>query len=176
MAESTVTQSNPVTNLTCPRCKAPLDAIQVAPGNSELILVRRQPPPKMTIEELEAIIDLCGTCTAAARFAGCSAKHISGCRNGRGHLSLRCADALRSAIAEGRHLEGPRLCSSRKGGRPRSESVMTNEELEAIISMCGSMNAAARKVGCSRAYLSRCRRGHHPVSQRIADALRAIPA
>jgi len=57
-------------------------------------------------------------------------------------------------------------------GRPGALEPMSIAELEAIIANCGSVSAAARKAGCSRAYLLRCRSGKRPVSARIAKALR----
>ena len=59
-----------------------------------------------------------------------------------------------------------------KVGRPGAAEPMGMAELEAIIASCGSLKAAAKTAGCSAAYLSQCRNGRRPISQRIAGALR----
>ena len=59
-------------------------------------------------------------------------------------------------------------------GRPQASGRMTTAELEALIARCGSLSAAARLAGCSRAYLLKCRTGERPVSDRVAEALRAL--
>ena len=58
-------------------------------------------------------------------------------------------------------------------GRPGATEPMSIEELEAMIADFGSVSTAARAAGCSRAYLIRCRDGKRPISQKIADGLRA---
>jgi plasmid maintenance system antidote protein VapI len=50
---------------------------------------------------------------------------------------------------------------------------MSTEELKAIIVDIGSVSAAARAAGCDRAYIRQCRNGKRPISQKIADRLRA---
>lgn len=57
-------------------------------------------------------------------------------------------------------------------GRPPSSPAMSVDELEAIIAEFGTVSAAARAAGCSRAYLTQCRDGNRPISQKIADELR----
>jgi hypothetical protein len=128
----------------------------------------------MTVDELEEIIETVGTVTATARLAGFSGRYVSNCRHGRHPISHRLALALRTVITEGRHHEVPRLRPpSPKGGRPRAISAMSTEELKAIIVDIGSVSAAARAAGCSRAYLICCRNGKRPISQNIGDQLRA---
>jgi hypothetical protein len=61
-----------------------------------------------------------------------------------------------------------------KTGRPPSTSAMSIEELKSIIAKLGSVSAAARAAGCGRSYLSRCRKGEHPISAQIADQLRRV--
>jgi uncharacterized protein YukE len=56
-------------------------------------------------------------------------------------------------------------------GRPKAESAMSVEELEAIIGGCGGLKATARMVDCSAAFLRQCRTGKRPVSVRIAERL-----
>ena len=128
----------------------------------------------MSHEELESAIDLCGSGAGLARMLGYSLVYVSGLRNGRCQISKRFADALRSAIAEGRHLSPPEGGWTRQTGRPGAKSPMSIDELAQIIDRCGSLKATARKVGCSPAYLSQCRKGEGPVSQKISDALRHL--
>ena len=63
-----------------------------------------------------------------------------------------------------------------RAGRPGAMEPMGLEELESIIAECGSVAAAARRAGCSRSYLSQCRSGRWPVSQKVMDVLRTVQA
>ena len=60
-----------------------------------------------------------------------------------------------------------------KKGRPASPWPMSIEELESIVSEHGSVSAAARAAGCSRGYLRKVRAGERPMSDKVADDLRA---
>jgi hypothetical protein len=164
--------TNPVStdHLTCPRCRARLQMTTTASGDGEL--VRGKMPPPMEVEELEDIIGLCRTAAATARMVGYSPGYIHNCRKRRQPITNRLTLALRKAVAEGKHLE---YAAVQKTGRPGAVSPMSVEELKSIIAHCGSVSATARAVGCSRSYIIRCRQGRRPVSQRIADALRAAP-
>jgi DNA-binding transcriptional regulator YdaS (Cro superfamily) len=164
------TDTNPVLtdHLTCPRCRARLQMTPTASGDGKLTKVKM--PPPMNVEELEEIIGLCRTAAATARMVGYSPGYIHNCRKRRQPISPRLTLALRKAVAEGKHLE---YAAVQLTGRPGAVSPMSVEELESIIARCGSVSATARAVGCSRSYIIQCRQGRHPVSQRIADALRA---
>ncbi len=59
-------------------------------------------------------------------------------------------------------------------GRPKGHPEMSVEELERFIAHCGSVSAAAWAADCSRSYLQKFRSGKRPISQKTADAARAL--
>jgi hypothetical protein len=58
-------------------------------------------------------------------------------------------------------------------GRPGANEPMSTKALKVIIAKIGSVSAAAKAAGCSRAYLIQCRDGKRPISQKITDSLLA---
>jgi hypothetical protein len=59
-------------------------------------------------------------------------------------------------------------------GRPGALTPMSVEELESVIQRFGGLKATASQAACSAAYLSQCRKGKRPVSQRLAEVLRRV--